>query len=59
MFTPDPNADLIGHSWPVDDGVIAVTGSAPWNASYVEVITSSGPSVRVATQVRRSKELSA
>ena len=58
-MSPDPNADLIGHTFPVDTGGLGiVTGSAPWASAYVEVTTEAGPTVRVAGQVRRSKELS-
>lgn len=57
MSTPDPNADLIGLTWPVDGGAITVTGSAAWNPAYVLVDTPEGPSCRVAAQVRRRKEL--
>lgn len=57
MHTPDPNADLIGTTFPVDGGVAIVTGSAAWDTAYVAVDTPAGPSVRVAAQVRRRKEL--
>ena len=58
MTTTDPNADLIGHTFPVDTGGVGtVTGSAPWNPAYVVVVTEAGPTVRVASQVRRGKEL--
>lgn len=54
----DPNADLIGHRFPVDTGGEGVVvRSAPWDPSYVEVDTDAGPTARVAAQVRRSKEL--
>lgn len=52
-----PNADLIGHTFPALGGVVTVTGSAPWNPAYVEVDTEAGPSVRVASQVRRGREI--
>lgn len=57
--TPDdPNADLRGHRFPVDTGGEGtVIGSAPWNPAYVAVDTPAGPTVRVAAQVRRRKEL--
>jgi hypothetical protein len=58
MTTLDPNADLIGTAFPVDTGGVGiVTGSCSWSASYVEVDTDAGPTVRVAAQVRRRKEL--
>jgi len=57
VSTLDPNADLIGLTFPVTDGTITVTGSAAWNPAYVYVETPAGPSVRVAAQVRRRKEL--
>ncbi len=56
-MTPDPNADLLGYSFPVDGGVAVVTGTARWSDVYVTVSTPTGPSVRVAAQVRRRKEL--
>jgi hypothetical protein len=55
--THDPNADLVGLTFPADGGVITVKGSAEWNPAYVAVDTPAGPSVRVASQVRRRKEL--
>ena len=54
-MSPDPNADLIGHTFPVDRG--GVTGTASWDSAYVEVQTEAGPTVRVASQVRRRREL--
>lgn len=58
MFTHDPHADLVGYTFATAaGGVITVTGPARWSASYVEVDTPAGPSVRVAAQVRRRKEL--
>lgn len=54
----DPNADLIGHRFLVDTGEVGIVrGSAPWSSLYVEIDTESGPTVRVATQVRREKGL--
>lgn len=58
-MSPDPNADLIGFTFPVDTGGVGVvTGSAPWNPAYVLVDTEAGPTARVAHEVRRGKELS-
>ena len=58
-MSPDPNADLIGFRFPVDTGGEGVViGSAPWNPAYVLVDTAAGPTARVASQVRRGKELS-
>lgn len=58
MPTPDPNADLLGYSFPVDTGGEGVvTGTCVWNDAYVTVDTPAGPTLRVAAQVRRSKEL--
>lgn len=57
-MTTDPNADLFGFSFPTDRGVATVTGTARWNPLYVTVNTPSGPTVRVAAQVRRRRELS-
>lgn len=55
---PDPNADLIGHTFPVDTGGLGVVvGSAPWNEAYLLVDTDAGPTARVAAQVRRAKEM--
>lgn len=57
-MTTDPNADLIGHRFPVDTGGEGtVLGSASWDPTYVTVSTSAGPTVRVAAQLRRRKEL--
>ena len=59
-MSPDPNADLIGLTFPVDSGGVGtVTGSASWDSAYVEVQTEAGPTVRVAAQVRRRRELDA
>lgn len=58
MPTPTPNADLVGTTFPVDGGSLTVTGVAEWNPAYLCVDTPAGPSVRVAAQVRRRKELS-
>lgn len=57
MVSPDPNADLVGYSIPAAGGFITVLGSAEWNTAYLAVDTPAGPSVRVAAQVRRRKEL--
>lgn len=57
-MTPDPNEDLVGFSWPLDGGVATVVGTARWSPLYVDVDTPAGPTVRVAAQVRRRKELS-
>ena len=61
MSTPDPNADLSGYVFPVEmpEGVVegTVTGSASWSPAYVVIETPLGPTVRVAAQVRRRKEL--
>lgn len=57
MTTPDPNADLIGHTFPVDTGGLGtVVRTAPWNPAYVEVDTEAGPTVRRAEHVRLEKE---
>lgn len=57
-MTTDPNADLIGMTFPVDTGGVGtVLGSAPWNPAYVEVDTGVGSTVRVAAQIRRRREL--
>jgi hypothetical protein len=57
-MTPDPNADLVGHTFPVDTGGVGtVTGTWALDPSYVEVETPAGPTVRLAAQVRRGKEL--
>lgn len=59
MTTTDPNADLIGLRFPVDTGGEGiVTGTASWNEAYVTVATPTGATTRVASQVRRRKELS-
>lgn len=58
-MSTDAHADLIGHTFPVDSGGLGtVVGTAPWNPAYVLVTTEAGPTVRVAAQVRRAKELS-
>jgi hypothetical protein len=57
MSIPDPNADLIGTTFPVNGGMVTVTGSCSWNPAYVAVDTPAGPSCRVAAQVRRRKEI--
>jgi hypothetical protein len=49
----DPNADLIGYAF----AGITVTGPVAGNPAYVAVDTPDGPSVRVAAQVRRRREL--
>lgn len=60
LSTRDPNADLVGHTFPVDaGGVGTVVGTWRLNSAYVEVDTVKGRTVRVAAQVRRGKELSA
>lgn len=56
--THDPNADLVGLTFPVDTGGLGVVvGTWPPSAAYVEVDTPAGPTLRVAAQVRRSKEI--
>jgi hypothetical protein len=61
VSTPDLNADLVGLVLTVmtPRGVVdgTVIGSAPWSSAYVELETEAGPTVRVAAQVRRWKEL--
>ncbi len=56
-MTNDPNADLVGFAWPMDGGMAVVISTARWSPLYVNVDTPDGPSVRVAAQVRRRKEL--
>lgn len=56
-MSTDPNADLIGLTFPVAGGVLTVTGPVSWSDAYVAVDTPAGPSVRVASQVRRRREL--
>jgi hypothetical protein len=57
-MSTDPNADLIGMTFPVDTGGEGiVVGSCRWNSAYVEITTGAGPTLRVAAQVRRRKEL--
>lgn len=58
-MTTDPNADLIGFTFPVDTGGTGtVTGTASWsNGTYVAVSTEAGPTARVASQVRRARAL--
>lgn len=34
-MTDDPNADLIGQEITVEGQVFIVTGSAPWNPTYL------------------------
>jgi hypothetical protein len=58
-MSTDPNADLIGMTFPVDTGGVGtVVGTCAWNPAYVEVTTDAGPTLRVTAQVRRRKELS-
>ena len=57
-MTTDPNADLIGHTFPVDTGGEGVViGTWELDPSYVDVQTDAGLTVRKADQVRRAKEL--
>ncbi len=51
----DPNADLLGFTFP--DGT-KVTGTWDLTPGYVTVAGPEGPSVRVASTVRRTKQLS-
>jgi hypothetical protein len=59
-MTPDPNSDLVGYRFPVDSGGEGVvTATASWSEGvYVTVATPAGVTARVASQVRRRKELS-
>ena len=56
-MSTDPNADLIGTTFPADTGRGTVTGTCAWNPAYVEVDTPGGTTLRVAAQVRRRREL--
>lgn len=60
--TPDPNADLVGQALRVEmpkAGVVDATilGSASWSSMYVELETEHGRTVRLASLVRRGREL--
>lgn len=57
-MTTDRNADLIGHTFPVDTGGVGVVlGSWALDPTYVDVQTDAGLTLRRADQVRRAKEL--
>ena len=54
----DPNADLIGYTFPTEKGQGTVTGTAEWAGSeYVTVRGNTWTTVRQAKQVRRHKQL--
>lgn len=54
----EQHADLVGHRFPVDTGGLGtVLGTWRLNPAYVDVATDAGPTLRVAAQVRRGREL--